>query len=257
MTAGLCGLPYNTCCWTSAVAPPACCRGDMLLLRMSSRPPACRGLLKTHHRPTDGSHKAGLKSSGDFSAFCIRQQPPLHCLQDNGISMAADAGSGTTQSGPAHTKHHLAASSLEGSAVRPCQPSSGDMPVGGRVTQRLQNGEQCCSSTRNVQRALWSVQAHGVLQCTELLVACGGHSESSSPCGASWACSGGAGSLCWLLSRALSTRAAVLRDIQTIWHTPYGVEQAGSLNIGKEDKQSQAATDAQYPPSWLVRQQLP
>ena len=64
--------------------------------------------------------------------------------------MVADAGSGTTQWGLAHTRHRLAASSLRGAAAGPSQLTRANMSVGGRVTQWLQNGEQC-SSTGNLQ----------------------------------------------------------------------------------------------------------
>eukprot|EP00891_Asterochloris_glomerata_P000113 jgi/Astpho2/113/fgenesh1_pg.00004_%23_24_t len=61
--------------------------------------------------------------------------------KDDVISIVADAGSDTTQWGPAHTKHRLAASSRQGSAVGPSQLTSANMSVSGRVTQWLQNGE--------------------------------------------------------------------------------------------------------------------
>ena len=71
----------------------------------------------------------------------------LHCLQEDVISIVADAGSGTTQWGPAHSKHRLAASNLGRAAVGPSQLTSVNMSVGRAVTRWLQNGEQCCSST--------------------------------------------------------------------------------------------------------------
>ena len=119
------------------------------------------------YRPTDGSRRAGLKTSARVTASSEGSNSHLHCLQEDVISMVADAGSGTTWWGPAHARHRLAASNLRGETVGASQLTSGNMSAGGRLTQWLQNGEHCCSNTGTLQSTWWSVQANGELQCTE------------------------------------------------------------------------------------------